>query len=52
MGTYVNNNVVTLGAEYDYDDAVREIGALLGVGPREDGMYHLADIVQAESINK
>lgn len=52
MGTYVNNNVVTLGAEYDYDDAVREIGALLGVGPREDGMYHLADIIQAGSVNK
>lgn len=52
MGTYVNNNVVTLGAEYDYDDAVREIGALLGVGPREDGMYRLADIVQAGSVNK
>ena len=52
MGTYVNSNVVTLGAEYDYDDAVREIGALLGVGPREDGMYHLADIVQAGSVNK
>jgi hypothetical protein len=49
---YVNNNVVTLGAEYDYDDAVREIGALLGVGPREDGMYRLADIVQAGSVNK
>lgn len=51
MGTYVNSNVVTLGAEYDYDNAVREIGALLGVGAREDGMCRLADICRSASVN-
>lgn len=52
MGTYVNDQKVTLGSSYDYDDAVREIGALLGVGPREDGNYYLADVCEAKSVNK
>ena len=51
MGQYVNNGKVTLGEEYDYDDAVREIADLLAVAPRSDGMHRLADICQAGSIN-
>lgn len=51
MGKYVNNGIVTLGASYDYDDAVREIAELLGVGTRDDKRYHLADIVMAGSVN-
>lgn len=51
MGQYINNGKVTLGEEYDYDDAVAEIAGLLAVAPRSDGMYRLADICQAGSIN-
>lgn len=51
MGRYVNNNKVTLTTPYDYDDAVREIATLVGVGKRADAKYHLADICQAQSIN-
>lgn len=54
MGKYVNNNIVNLGvygSAIDYDDAVKEIASLLGVGKRNDGKYHLADICQANSIN-
>lgn len=51
MGEYVNNNTVTLRVPYDYDDVVKEIAELVGVGRREDGTYRLADICQAERIN-
>ena len=51
MGNYVNNGVVTLEGNVDYDDAVREIATLVGVGKREDGRYYLADVVTAASIN-
>lgn len=50
MGTYVNNNIVTLGSSVDYDDAVREIAQLLAIGPR-GGRYHLSDICQSPTIN-
>lgn len=52
MGTYVNNNKVSIGTAYDYDDAVAEVAGLLAVGTRSDGKYHLADLCQANSINK
>lgn len=52
MGTYVNSGIVNLGTAYDYDDAVVEIANLLAVAPRENGMYNLADICQAPTINK
>ena len=51
MGKYVNNNKVTLTTPYDYDDAVSEIAALIGVGARDNGKYYLADICQSSSIN-
>ena len=51
MGKYVNNGVVTLVGNVDYDDAVREIATLVGVGKREDGKYYLADVVTAAGIN-
>lgn len=51
MGTYVNNNKVSIGTAYDYDDAVAEVAGLLAVGTRSDGRYHLADVCQAGSIN-
>lgn len=52
MGKYVTNGIVSLGASYDYDDALREIAELLGVGTRADGMHHIADVCQAGSINQ
>ena len=52
MGQYVNNNIVNLNGNIDYDDAVREIAALLGVGTRSDGKYHLADLCISSRINK
>ena len=51
MGQYVNNNKVSIGTAYDYDDVVAEVAGLLGVGTSADGMYRLADICQAGSIN-
>lgn len=45
MGRYVNDSIVSLGAEYDYDDAVREIGGLLGVEARKDGYIRLSDCI-------
>lgn len=51
MGKYVYLGKVTLGTEYDYDDAVKEIAGLLGVAPRPDGTHKLADICQAPSVN-
>ena len=51
MGQYVNNNKVSIGTAYDYDDAVAEVAGLLAVGTREDGKHHLADICQAPTIN-
>lgn len=51
METYVNDNKVTIGSEYDYDDVVMEIAGLLAVGPRDDGMYRLADVCQSDNIN-
>lgn len=50
MGTYVNNNIVTLGAEVDYDNAVSEIAGLLSIGTRADGMHHFVDVCTANSI--
>lgn len=52
MGKYVNNGIVTLNGSVDYDDAVREIATLVGVGRRDDGRYYLADVCIAEGINK
>lgn len=52
MGKYVYNGRVTLGAKYDYDDAVAEIAQLIGVGKRSDGKFHLADLCRASSIKK
>lgn len=51
MGKYVNDKKVTLTAPYDYDDAVKEIASLIGVGKREDGKYYLADVCQGSRIN-
>lgn len=51
MGNYVNNGVVTLVGNVDYDNAVREIATLVGVGKREDGRYYLADACVAKGIN-
>lgn len=51
MGTYVNNNKVSLGTSVDYDNAIPEIAGLLAVGTRSDGKYYLADVCQADSIN-
>ena len=51
MAKYVNNNIVNLNGNIDYDDAVREIAALLGVGTRSDGKYHLPDLCVSSRIN-
>lgn len=51
MGKYITNGTVGFGASIDHDDAVREVANLLGVGTRADGMYRLADICQAKSVN-
>lgn len=54
MGRYVNDNKVNLnteGGSYDYDDAVKEIAGLVGVGTRTDGKHYLADVCQAERVN-
>ena len=48
----VNNNKITIPTPYDYDDVVREIAQFLGVGTRDDGRYHLADVACAQRINK
>lgn len=47
---YVSEKKVMLGSQYDYDDAVREIAQLLGIVPRDDGNYRLADICKASGI--
>jgi hypothetical protein len=57
MGNYVNNGVVTLEGSVDYDDAVREIATLVGVGRRGDGdryagRFVSADVCVAQGINK
>ena len=52
MGTYVNNGKVTLGNQYNYSVAASEIASLVGVGRRSDGKLYLADICQAENINR
>lgn len=56
---FVNGNKVTLpalGVSYNYNDAVKEIAALLGVSRRTSGEYAgkfvLADICTASSVNK
>ena len=56
MGNYVNNGVVTLVGNVDYDDAVREIATLVGVGRRDDGdkyagRFVLADVCTSKGIN-
>lgn len=52
MGKYVNNSKVTITRPYDYDDAVREIAALIGVGKGEDVRHHISDLCVASGINK
>lgn len=52
MGTYVNNNKVNLGTQYNLSEATKEIAALVGVTARADGKIHLADVCLAENINK
>lgn len=56
MGKYVNNNKVLLQGKVDADDAIAEIGNLLGVGKRQSGTYKgrmvLSDIVQSVNVNK
>ena len=51
MGTYVNNGKVTLGSQYNYNVAAAEIASLVGVGKRNDGKLHLADVCTGEYIN-
>ena len=50
MGTYVNNGIVALTSPFDYDDAVREVAALVGVGARTDGRIYLADVCISPKI--
>lgn len=49
---YVTNNKVSLGALYDYDDAIKEIASLVNVGARTDGKFYLSDICKGEKIKK
>lgn len=51
MGNYVNNGKVTLGSQYNYNVAASEIANLIGVGRRDDGKLHLADICMGRNIN-
>lgn len=55
MGQYVNDGKIDLGSQYDLDDAVAEIGDLLGVGARTSGTYAgkrvMADLFVASGIN-
>lgn len=51
MGTYVNEGKVTLGEKYNFNEAVKEVASLVGVGAREDGKIHLADVCQGSKIN-
>lgn len=51
MGQYVNNGKVTITQPYDYDDVVAELALLIGVGKRDDGRYHLADVYRSPAVN-
>lgn len=51
METYVNDKKVTLGSQYNYNVAASEIANLIGVGRRDDGKLHLADICVGKNIN-
>ena len=51
MGTYVNNGKVALGSQYTYNDAVKEVASLVGVGTRSDGQVYLSDVCLADGVN-
>jgi hypothetical protein len=54
MGTWVNGGKVSIPSTHTLGkstDILTEIGTLLGVGKRTDGMYHIADVCGASSIN-
>ena len=44
--TMADSNTETLGK------LLKDLGGLLGVGPRSDGRYYLSDMCQARGINK
>lgn len=52
MGTYVKDNKVNLGTQYNVADAIKEIASLVNVGARTDGKYHLVDVCLADNIRK
>ena len=51
MGKYVNNGKVSLGTEYNAEEAAVELASLLNVPRRSDGELHPADLFVSANIN-
>ena len=51
MGRYVLDGKVIFEAQTIYNEAVKEIASLVGVGARSDGKIYLSDVCQSKNIN-
>lgn len=51
MGRYVIDGKVIFEPQYIYNQAVKEIASLVGVGARSDGKIYLSDVCQGKGIN-
>ena len=54
MGKYLSGGIVNIPTSHSFgsiDDILEELGALMGVGKREDGRFHHADMCQTGVVN-